>query len=68
MPKYKIVGPRSVAGVEPGGVVEFSSEEAGWLIEAGHLALFATNTKAKADKAEAVDIPSEIDLSEGGEK
>jgi hypothetical protein len=68
MAKYKIVGPRSVAGIAPGGVVEFDVEEAAWLVEAGHLAPFATKTKAKALKAEAVDIPSDTDPNEGGEK
>lgn len=69
MAKYQIVGPRPVAGVEPGGVVEFHPEEAAWLIEAGHLAPIATKSKAKAAKVEVVeDNQSDSELSEGGEQ
>jgi len=68
MAKYKIVGPRAVAGILPGGVVEFDPEEAGWLIEAGHLAPIATSkSKAKAP-AEAVENQSDSEPSEGGDK
>ena len=35
--RYKIVGGQAIAGIEPGGTVEMSPEEAAWLIEAGHL-------------------------------
>lgn len=68
MAKFKVVGPRTVAGVEPGGVVEFDAEEANWLIEAGHLAPIATSkSKAKAP-AEVVEDQSDFEPSEGGEQ
>lgn len=68
MAQYKVVGPRTVAGVEPGGVVEFHPEEADWLIEAGHLAPIATQkSKAKAP-AKAVENQSDSEPSEGGEQ
>ncbi len=69
MAKYQIVGPRAVAGVLPGGVVEFDPDEAAWLIEAGHLAAIATKSKTKAPKVEVVDDnQSDPELSEGGEQ
>lgn len=40
MAKYKIIGPRSVAGVEPGKTVELDLPEANIaaLVKAGHIA------------------------------
>jgi uncharacterized protein YhdP len=63
--KYKVIGPHSVAGVETGGVVELDPEEAGWLVEAGHLELDAT----PKPKAKAAGIhQSDPELNKGGEQ
>lgn len=68
MAKYRVSGPRVVAGVEPGGTLELSPVEAAWLIEAGHLSEIATRkSTTKAAKAKAVVNESDNDTSEGGE-
>lgn len=68
MAQYTVIGRHSVAGVEQGGVVELDPEEAGWLIEAGHLAVIATpRSKAKAPAAADVPEQSDSDSDKGGE-
>lgn len=40
MAKFKVVGPRAVAGVEPGGIVDLADDSGvnvAALIEAGHI-------------------------------
>jgi hypothetical protein len=66
--KFRVIGPRVVAGVEPGGTLELSPDEAHWLIEAGHLERIATKRKSApaAKAADAGVTDSEIDPSEGG--
>jgi len=44
---YKVAGRRAVAGVEPGGQVELSDEEASWLVEVGHLEVIAARKTQK---------------------
>jgi hypothetical protein len=68
MAKFRVIGPRVVAGVEPGGTLELSPDEAHWLIEAGHLERIATKRKSApaAKAADAGVTDSEIDPSEGG--
>jgi hypothetical protein len=54
--QYKVIGTRAVAGVAPGGVVELAPEDAAYLVEIGHLEVFATR-KSKTTP----------ETSEGGE-
>lgn len=55
MPKFKVVGNHAVAGVSPGGQVEFTDEEAAWLIEAGHLEAVATRKSVKQTSDQSED-------------
>lgn len=51
MAKFKIIGPRAVAGVEPGGIVDLADDDGvnvAALIEAGHVAPVETGGKVKA--------------------
>lgn len=58
MAKFKIVGPRAVAGVEPGGVVDLADDgvvNVAALIEAGHVAPIDEKRRPKP-KAEKEDV------------
>lgn len=55
MPKFKVVGNHAVAGVPTGGEVEFTDEEAAWLIEAGHLEAVATRKSVKKNSEPSED-------------
>lgn len=56
MAKYKVIGPRAVAGVQPGGIVELEGELVPHLVDVGHLEVVATKSpQKKSEPAETKD-------------
>ena len=66
MAKHKIIGPRAIDGVQPGGMVELDHDRARLLARAGHIAWPKAKRRSSTDdgsaprKKPAQDLDDEI--------
>lgn len=62
MAKYKIIGPRPVAGADPGKTVELDLPEANIaaLVKAGHIAQVVARPTVKPERDEGAEVKAAL--------